>query len=246
MLTTVLALLLAFAPAGMSPEAAKRRAQEHHREGQQLMTEEKFEQAVKAFQKAVEFDPLLFMAFYNLGQSHMALKQYPQAVTAYQGAKDAVLRINQLGSQESAERYRAGKDEINDLRRTIADVRTGVAKVAQPEMLIVRLEERLRVLEGMQMGTSDMTRVPAEVNLALGSAYFRQNMMPEAEKAYVAAVKDNNKLGAAHNNLTVIYMLTGRFKEARASLKSAEKAGFKVSPQLKADLDKREAAAAAN
>ena len=49
----------------------------------------------------------------------------------------------------------------------------------------------------------------------------------------------NPKLGEAHNNLAVIYMQTGRFDEALQELTLAEKAGFRVNPQFKADLKER-------
>jgi hypothetical protein len=42
----------------------------------------------------------------------------------------------------------------------------------------------------------------------------------------------------------VIYMLSGRFPQAHASIASAEKAGFRVDPRLKADLKSREGGAA--
>ena len=90
-----------------------------------------------------------------------------------------------------------------------------------------------------------MTKVPAEVHLALGSALMRQNKLSEAEAEHVAAVKADKKLGAAHNNLAVIYMLTGRFEEARHAVKQAEKTGFPVPKALKDDIKKREAAAKA-
>ena len=42
----------------------------------------------------------------------------------------------------------------------------------------------------------------------------------------------------AHNNLAVVLMLTGRLEEAEREMKTAEKAGFRVSPQFKEDLKK--------
>jgi Flp pilus assembly protein TadD len=53
-----------------------------------------------------------------------------------------------------------------------------------------------------------------------------------------AAVEVSPNLGEAHNNLAVIHMMNGRKAEAEAAVKSAEKAGFKVNPQLKADIRK--------
>jgi len=51
-------------------------------------------------------------------------------------------------------------------------------------------------------------------------------------------VQADPKLGEAHNNLAVYYMLSGRKADAETAVKNAEKAGFKVNPQLKADIKK--------
>src|SRR5436189_268789 len=59
--------------------------------------------------------------------------------------------------------------------------------------------------------TSD---APAFVSLALGSAYFRLGRMSEAEREYKATINTDPKAGEAHNNLAVVYMLTGRIDEA--------------------------------
>src|SRR4029077_7100902 len=86
--------------------------------------------------------------------------------------------------------------------------------------------------------TSGPEQTPAWISLALGSAYFRVDATADAEREYRAAIAVDPKLGEAHNNLAVVYMLTGRFPEAEAEIKAAEKAGFRVKQQLKEDLKK--------
>jgi len=76
------------------------------------------------------------------------------------------------------------------------------------------------------------------VLLSLGSAYFRSGDATAAETEWKAAIDVNPKLGEAHNNLAAIYVQTGRAREADAQIKSAEKAGFRVNPQLKEDVKK--------
>ena len=80
--------------------------------------------------------------------------------------------------------------------------------------------------------------VPAWLSLALGSAYFRSNALADAEREYRAAIEVDSKLGEAHNNLAVVYMTTGRYPQADAEVKAAEKNGFRVNPQLKEDIKK--------
>src|SRR2546423_43365 len=80
--------------------------------------------------------------------------------------------------------------------------------------------------------------LPTWISLALGSAYFRAGAMADAEREYRAAIGVDPKLGEAHNNLAVVFMLTGRFADAEQEIKAAEKSGFRVNPQLKEDLKK--------
>jgi tetratricopeptide (TPR) repeat protein len=245
------AALAASASLWAGEDIQRQQAAEHHRRGQELMRAERFELAVEEFQKAIALDPLLFMAHYNLGQAHMALKSYVSAVQAYHGAEQAILKTGSLDLEAREQRDRQNRDEIDELKslaRTLQneaarqDARGGGGGGAV-DGRVTQIEERIRMLEGMRLKGQEAVRVPAELSLALGSAYFRQNKLTEAEAAYVKAVKGDGKLGPAHNNLAVIYMLSGRFPEAKSSVEAAEKAGFHVDPRLKADLKAREAAA---
>jgi Tfp pilus assembly protein PilF len=107
------------------------------------------------------------------------------------------------------------------------------------------LEQRLRDLEDQRHSTGVAFRPPAELLLALGSAYFRNGDTEGAEANWKAAVEVNQKYGEAHNNLAVIFMQTGRLTEAEQELKLAEKNGFNVNPQFKADLKDRQKASKA-
>lgn len=251
MITTgwLLALALAMGPQ-VQGDVARDRAQRHLRDGQDLMRSEEYEEAAGEFRKAVELDPLLMLAHYNLGQSYMALKRYPEAVKAYQDCENAVTRLSGMDLAAREERDRQNRDEIQELK-SMAKARESEASrqagpdnsAAMTDAQVVKIEERIRMLEGMRLKGQEVLRVPPEVYVGLGSAYFRQNNLKDAEDAYGKAVAGNNKLGAAHNNLAVIYMLSGRYPQANASIKAAEKAGFRVDPRLKADLKSREGTA---
>jgi tetratricopeptide (TPR) repeat protein len=217
----------------LNPELA-RQAEQRYKNGVALMMAEKCDQAIEEFQGAVAIDKLMALAHYNIGQCRMWQRRYVEAVIAYTAARDAFQAQGSLSQQERNERERARQNEINDLKDSLARLKTIKNASAQEEF---KLEERIRALDSMQnRNLQDENSVPAEVYLALGSAYFRQQKLAEAEREYLQAVRVNRKLGAAHNNLAVIYMLTGRLDEAEAAMKLAEKNGFTVNPQFKADL----------
>jgi tetratricopeptide (TPR) repeat protein len=247
MITTALLLTIALAGPQAQGDVARDRAQKHLRAGQDMMRAEQYEEAAGEFVKAVQLDPLLMLAHYNLGQSYMALKRYPDAVKAYRQCEEAVTRLGGLDLAAREERDRENRDEIQELKslyRTLESEASRQQAGDGVDFQMVKIDERLRMLEGMRLKGQEVMRVPPEVYVGLGSAYFRQNNLPEAEAAYTKAVAGNNKLGAAHNNLAVIYMLSGRYPQAHASISAAEKAGFRVDPRLKADLKSREGSAA--
>lgn len=240
------ALAFALAESPLSDAQRRANAQQHFSAGQDSMHAEAFERAVREFSAAIALDPFLVLAHYNLGQAHMALKQYPAAVQAYLGCRRAVEQLNSLQQGQFVERQQEIDDQIHDLQDLIRRVRTekGTPDPGRNEHRVMMIEERIRVLEGLHgKGNDRRTRVPAELYLALGSAYYRQGAFDDAQREYSEAIKSDGKLGAAHNNLAVIYMLSGRFKEARSALQRAEHNGFLVNPNLKRDLAAREAAA---
>ena len=83
-----------------------------------------------------------------------------------------------------------------------------------------------------------LMKVFAWISIALGSAYFRSGATADAEREYRDALKVDARLGEAHSNLAVVLLVTSRFAEADAEIAAAEKSGFAVNPQLKADIKK--------
>ncbi len=216
-----------------------RLAGEHYNAGVALMQSESWDAAAVEFEKAVALDPLMVLGHYNLGQCRMALKDYPAARRAYDASREAFSQLDSLGEKERVRRERERRDEMNELKDSLARVHT--LKNVNTQQITMRLEERIRLLESLEMRGAERREMPAEIPLALGSAYFRQGLLPDAEREYKEAVRINKKLGAAHNNLAVIFMMTKRFDEADAAVKQAEGAGFVVSPRLKDDLKKARA-----
>jgi len=215
-------------------EQSRRQAMELYRVGQDFMAREQFEKAAESYRSAIEKDPLLSVAHYQLGQAHMNLKRYASAVMAYQGCIDSMASLHHL--EES------NKFEVDKVRQeTIRELRTELNSTSQKmdELKKTVLSQRLTELEMERTSKSGGPfRPPAFVMLAIGSAYFRNGDRESAGSAWEAAVQADPKLGEAHNNLAVFYMLSGRRPEAENAVKQAEKAGFKVNPQLKADIKK--------
>ena len=209
----------------------------HYRLGEDLMHSEQFEKASAEFQTAIKLDPLLTIAHYELGQSYMALRRYVEAIRAYLGCRTAFETMAAMVARNDFTADQRRDDEIRELRDTIGAVQSGRLKIVTGrEVMIARLEHRMQDLERMKQRGSGTLEMPAELSLALGSAYFRSGDLPSAEREWKAAIAVNSRLGEAHNNLAALYAMTGRKQQAEESVKQAEKSGYQVNPRLKSDI----------
>jgi tetratricopeptide (TPR) repeat protein len=225
--------------AQLGDELSRRQALERYRAGQELLTAERYEQAGAEFTAAIKLDPLLTLAHYGLGQSYMGLKRYASAIQAFNAGKLAYATLANMRQTNAFEVDRRMDDEIRELRESINAARTGKIKGAGENSVIVnQLEKRLDDLERTRQNRlrGEQYQAPAELSLALGSAYYRNSQMQDAEREWLLAVKVNSKLGQAHNNLAALYLVTGRRIEAETAVKNAERTGFRVNPKLKEDI----------
>jgi tetratricopeptide (TPR) repeat protein len=227
-------------------EQHHRQALDHYRKGQDALASERPEEAVQEFKAAIELDPLLTLAHYRLGQAHMGLKDYAQAERDFIGCRDAYEKIAglQLTNREEVERRR--EEEIDQLQNYLGLLQSGQIKNSNPSVPIQVQQQIDSLQRNRRKGTSGATSVPAEVSVSLGSAYFRQGKLPEAEKEWKAAEEANPKIGEAHNNLAALYLMTSRLDDAEKELKLAEKVGYPVHPRLKDDIKKARKSAPSN
>jgi tetratricopeptide (TPR) repeat protein len=217
-------------------------ALQFHSMGWQYLAAEDFEQARESFSKAIELIRRMPTAHYGLGKSYMGLKRYTDAIRAYSDSRDvyrelaAKATVDQMALQQ---RRQDQMREIEDAMREAQRVRPSASGSASQQRTMQELNDQLRFLEnrlGSGQSISSEEAVPPEVYLALGSAYFRSEQMADAEREYRQAVKVKPNFGEAWNNLAVVALLDGRATEAEDAIRKAEKAGFRVNPQLKDDI----------
>jgi tetratricopeptide (TPR) repeat protein len=209
----------------------------HYRIGDELLRDEQFAKAAEEFQVAIKFDPLLTIAHYELGQAFMALRQYREAIRAYIGCRTAFESMAGLLTRNEVVLDQRRDDEIRELKDSIREIQSGHIKISTGrDAMIARLEHRISDLERTTQRGQGAYDTPAEVSLALGSAYFRSGDLTAAEREWKAAVGVNARLGEAHNNLAALYAMTGRKQQAQDSVRQAEKAGYQVNPRLKSDI----------
>lgn len=219
--------------AQLADQQGRREALQSYRTGADFISSGRFEQAAEQFRKAIQKDHLLVEAHYELGQAYMGLRQYPSAIRAYQ---DAIVASRALRDLEQRDRV-AIEMALDDRIREIDESIHGPFSTET----ILELQARRRQLDFMKRqrtGIAEALEPQAESLFALGSAYFRNGQLLEAEAQWKAALRTNASMGKAHNNLAVLYMLTGRLEESEEEMRLAESTGTPVKPQLKDDLKK--------
>lgn len=240
-------VILAFVSVPLSAQFAtepqRREALHHYREGQQLMAAEQFQKAADAFRQAVEHDHLFALAHFGEGQAYMGLRRFVSAARAFAASRDAFRALHQLAQENRDAVERRRQDEIlqlRDLARQLGADRTGRRDAA-----LARMEARLSELERRYLPPAGRFEPPPFLSLALGSAYFRNDQLNEAELEWKAAAAADERFSEAHNNLAALYAMTGRKQEAEAAVRAAERAGFRIHPQLKADIQNMASASTA-
>lgn len=242
----LLALLLA--PSALAQTSHLReRARPLYDQGLDQMRQEQFDAAAKSFESAVAIDDTFDMAYFMLGRTHLARKQYAAAVYALGKCRNLHRAEATSSFTDKQEGQRLRRERLAELDQLIVDTQAAAARPenrSQRERLLElvrQYQERKRQIQDLDRN-ADLTparTVPAFVSLSLGSAYFRSGNLAEAEKAYVAAIAADSKVGEAHNNLAVVYLETGRYDQALKAVNAAEEAGVKVHPDLKKEIERR-------
>jgi tetratricopeptide (TPR) repeat protein len=236
----VFIVLLTFSGSAEAQKAgdARERARPHVLEAWKYMRAEEFPKAAGAFQQAIDIDPELEDAYCGLGLANVRLKKYGDAINLYSKCRD--LYRAQAGKQftnrQEAQRYR--QDRLTEIDEIIRTYQTG-PQTMQTQEALRQLQQQKRDIQDYISRSNNMTienSVPGFVYVALGSAYFRSSHLEEAEREYKNAIAADPKSGQAFNNLAALYFQTGRYREASEAVKSAEKNGFTVHPQLKEDI----------
>ena len=226
-------------PPGQTNANAER-ARAHYITGWQHMRAEQFDQAVGEFRSAIDLNQRFQLAYYGLGRAYLALHRYSEAVQSLSTCRElySAEASAKFNGQMDAQRYRQDRlMELQDLRNQYT--KGPQANSQQTQNMLQLIDNQIRLTNdannrGLNVAIEEP--VPSFVSLSLGSAYFRSERFEDAEAAYKAATKADDKAGEAHNNLAVIYLMKADYVQALAEVKAAEKSGFRVNPDLKNEI----------
>ncbi|NJO50290.1 MAG: tetratricopeptide repeat protein [Leptolyngbyaceae cyanobacterium RM2_2_4] len=172
-------------------DANSRNVIDYINQGRVLANQGKHEEAIAAYNIALDFNPTLGVIYNNLGNSLQSLDRFEEAIEAYRRAIELtptlVAAYNNLGfvlnelnrSDEAQEVY----DQVNAL---------------DPRLIALR----------------DPDSATAEDFNTLGRVLRSQNRREEAIAAYTRAIELDNQLAAAYNNRGVAYAELGQLDQA--------------------------------
>ena len=100
------------------------------REAQQALQAEDYQAAERYFRQAAAADPTSPDATCGMGQVHMALRQYEEAVRSLESCKKLVLAHLRELQVEQTRAYANIETEIREVRDTIQAIRSGGSTVA--------------------------------------------------------------------------------------------------------------------
>jgi tetratricopeptide (TPR) repeat protein len=250
-LVTLATLLI---PGGLAAQGAHnasvetQRANTHYAKGWTAVRSESWDDAVREFQQAIENDPKFALAYYSLGRAQMGRHDFAKAIEAYKKCSEMYQGGGEQFSNQVTARQRID-DRIMELQMAVTQATSKSSNpnsAQQSQSLMVReLNAEITRLQQARdrniSGSIDLTGPPYFVPMALGAAYFRSGQFADAEREYKEAVAANSGSGETHNNLAVLYLTTGRYDDADDEVRAAEKAGFKVNENLKADIKRKKA-----
>jgi len=230
------------------------KADQHYRVGMTALQAGRFEAAEQEFRETVRLDPNSFLAWFSLGRTYTALGRHDDSVRAYLSCRPAWDRSMADTAGQTLQTESRREDRIRELQDRIrfyeneqqaAERLTTGATRERPRLQteIENAQAEISLLEQARGRSEGAADPPAEFSLALGSAYLRAGSIDDAERAYREALQLRPKYGEAHNNLAVICIKRGDYDEAYSHVQAAQKAGFRVHPELVSDIENGRSAA---
>ena len=128
---------------------AKQRLQEseqHYRLGVEALQTERFDEAEQELRRAIKLDPNSYLAYFSLGKTYIALKQYDDSVRAYLACRQAWDRSVADSTERGLDREARREDQLRVLQDRIRELETA-QRSARSDVERQRLQERIGIIE---------------------------------------------------------------------------------------------------
>ena len=226
-------MLVAQSALGAVPQTADAEAAaQHNNDGVALASQERFQEAIRAFQKAIALSPDFAMAYYNMGLAHIRLQQYREAARALSAAvqvqSDYGEAWYQLGvAMQMQERFEAASDAYEIALRLNPHApnilyRLGYAFLRQQnwDRAAAYWDRLIEANPGHPATLSIQEHLP-HLYFNLGTVRYINGDLTGAEAALDRAMRLYPGYAEAQYNLGLVYQAQARYAEALNALQAA-------------------------
>ena len=202
--------------------------QAHYNRGITYLNDERYSEAITAFQNAITLDPDFTTAHYNLGLTYLKMETYSRAVDALQKtitldrsykAAHHTLALAYLGQQELGKARDAARDALK-LDANYQPARS-LLEAIDPSFTPSATQPATPSEREQPIKQQSVAKPRQETHYELGIAYRDAKMHTEAIAEFRKAIDLDPDFAAAHVGLGEVYLETGRLDDAENAANAA-------------------------
>ena len=225
--------------------------QAHYNSGITHLNDERYSEAVTAFQNAITLDADFVTAHHNLGIAYLKMETYPRAVSSLERtvtldpnhkAAHHALALAYLGQQELGKARDAAKEALKldpnyQPARSLLEA-IDPSFIPPPSPSTPEVEDTTPSAPEHLVDSQPDVQSKQETHHELGIAYLDAKMHAEAIAEFQKAVDIDPDFIAAYMSLGTIYLEMGQLDEAETAAKAALRidADFEPARQLLEDI----------
>lgn len=161
-----------------------------------------YEDAIRAYNKAIELDRSFGWPYSNLALTYLMLGKYAEAILLYQRSA-SLLETN----MEKA----AAWNSLGNIHRHMNEYENALKAYQKADELD---PENAGGRGNMDLATTEPNSQNAQVWIELGNLFFKAASYTEAAGSYEKAVKMDPASGWAHSNLAMAFVFQGKYGDA--------------------------------
>jgi len=205
-------------------ELANSIKQAHYNRGVTYLNDERYSEAVTAFQNAITLDSDFTTAHYNLGLTYLKMETYSRAVEALQ--KTITLDRNYKAAHHSLALAYLGQQELGKARDAARETLKLDPNYQPARSLLEAIDPSFTPPETQTTTPSEpeqpvqpqpTLKLRQETHHELGIVYKDSEMYSEAIAEFQKAIALDPDFIAAHTNLGEIYLETGQLDDAETA-----------------------------
>ena len=202
--------------------------QAHYNSGMTYLNDERYSEAVTAFQNAITLDPDFVTAHYNLGVAYLKMETYRRAVASLEKvvtldpnhkAAHHVLALAYLGQQELGKARDAAKEALK-IDANYQPARS-LLEAIDPSFMPIETEDAESPEPEQTTDPQPDAKSRQQMHYELGAAYLDSKMPAEAVGEFHKAIDIDPDFVDAHLSLGTVYLEMGQFDEAETAAKAA-------------------------